>query len=168
MTNNVIKWKACGSRLCYMRLHAVLVAISLICTDTDHKPVISDINLKPKTYAKKAKAVRCNSGSLHKPNVAEKFKDILHEKFEAAEGSRDGKVVEAQWSKLKTILHEAAEQYLGKTEKRRNQWISKATIDLIKKRARACNWSKSLIYEKWLEKQCEETTLLTTTISSKR
>ena len=41
--------------------------------------------------------------SLRKPDVVEKFRDMLHEKFEAAEETRDGVDFEAQWSQLKTI-----------------------------------------------------------------
>ena len=32
VTNIVMEWKACGPRLCYMRLHTLPIAISFICT----------------------------------------------------------------------------------------------------------------------------------------
>ena len=31
LTNHVMKWKACGARMCYIRLYATPVAISIIC-----------------------------------------------------------------------------------------------------------------------------------------
>ena len=53
-----------------------------------------------------------------------------------------GDDVEAKWSQLKSILHQAAEKKLGKSEQTRNLWISNETIELVKKRARARNRSK--------------------------
>ena len=41
LTNNVMEWKACGPRLCYMRLHAVPVAISFICTYSQLKTAVN-------------------------------------------------------------------------------------------------------------------------------
>ena len=68
--------------------------------------------------------------------------DLLHEKFEVAEEPRDGVDDEAQWSQLKTILHNAAEKNLEKSEQRRNPLISKDTIELIKQPTRARNRSR--------------------------
>ena len=121
-------------------------------TDTDHKPVISDIKLKVEAYTKKAEVVRYNLESLRKPDVAEKFRDMLYEKFEAAEETRDVVDVEAQWSQLKTVLHEAAEKNLGKTEHSWNPWISNDTIELIKQRARVRNWPRKAELRKKIKK----------------
>ena len=77
---------------------------------------------------------------------------MLHEKFEAAEETRDGVGIKAQWSQLKTILHESAEKDLGKTEQSRNPWISNDTTDLIKQRACARNRSRKAELRKKIKK----------------
>ena len=122
----------------------------LFLTDTDHKPVISVIRLRLKAYTKKAKTIAYNLGSLRKPAVADEFKDTLHSLFDAAEETGDD--VEAKWWQLKSILHQAAEKSLGKSEQKRNAWISSETIELIKKRARARNRSKKAELRKTIKK----------------
>ena len=122
----------------------------LFLSHTDHKPVISMIRLRLKAYTKKAKTIRYNLGSLRKPEVAEEFRYTLREMFDAARETGDD--VEAKWSQLKSILHQAAEKKLGKSEQRRNLWISSETIELVKKRARARNRSKKAQLRKEIKK----------------
>ena len=74
-------------------------------SDSDHRPVVSTIQLKLKSYTKQLRVVKYDLANLRKDKVSTAYKMKLHELYDKAEAKVK---VDAMWTQMKDIIHSAA------------------------------------------------------------
>ena len=103
-------------------------------SDSDHRPVVSTIQLKLKSYTKQLRVVKYDIANLREDKVSNAYKMKLHELFDKAEAKGN---VDAMWTQMKDNIHSAAAKNIGSAKRKKNPWISTETLQMIEKRARA-------------------------------
>ncbi|XP_065582702.1 craniofacial development protein 2-like [Artemia franciscana] len=100
---------------------------------SDHQLAVAKFKLKLKTFIKPQRSVkRFNVRKLQDPYVLQKYTSTLSNKFSML---RDELSIDNQWEKIVESLKEVSQEVVGYSRKKKEQWISESTWDIIDQRA---------------------------------
>ena len=100
---------------------------------SDHQLAVAKFKLKLKTVTKPQRPVKTfNLRKLQDPNVLQKYTTALSNKFSLL---RDEVSLDSQWEKIAETVKEVAQEVVGYNRKKKEQWISESSWDIIDQRA---------------------------------
>ncbi|KAK2705877.1 uncharacterized protein LOC136030686 [Artemia franciscana] len=100
---------------------------------SDRQLVVAKLKLELKTVIRPQRSVKTfNVRKLQDPYVLQKYTSTFSDKFSIL---RDKLSIDNQWEKIVESLKEAAQEVVGYNRKKKDQWISEGTWDIIDQRA---------------------------------
>lgn len=101
--------------------------------DTDHNLLVMSLRLRLNCRKKECRPI-IDVGLLEDVKLQEKFQVSVCNRFAALEGLSVERDPNAKWSNIKNALEDAAREILSCQEKKKKQWISDETWELIKEK----------------------------------
>jgi len=103
---------------------------------TDHRAVVADVTVRLKaSYHQRNHPMKVDVSRLRDEDVVKSYvEDVTCFNWPV---NCDSQNVEGKWSALKDAIQSAAAVAIGPPRRRRTEWISNATLDIVEKRCDA-------------------------------